>query len=441
MKKIRFGVLGSGYMGRTHAEAIKRLPNAELIAISGGSRAPGLAEKYQAIHVAAMPDLLRREDLDAVIITTPHHLHVAEAVLGLEHGKHILVEKPLATSVADCDRMIEASRRHKRVLAVGYQQRFRVNNAKARELIAANAIGKLLAVQVSMPMYAGAIKSGGFGGNWEWWNDPASVGHLINSTPHAIDLLRWYTGGDVASVSAFCRTFLPDLKVEDTTMTLMEFTSGTLCSLFSSRALPAPSFPGEDFRFRIMGSTGLLDLDPYSELKLSDEKGWSVVSTQPAVKHEGADTAYADTRMQAYRDQLASFIDVIEGKPGLVGSALDGRAGVEACMAMLTASAERRWVDLPGAGARSRDDLALAAHRGGWGDRGSGGCSRGPATPAGSARHGVGEGGGGGAASELAQQRGFARGALLQARLAEGAPRGQRDSPDDPFLRGASDSS
>ena len=353
MKKIRFGVLGSGFMGRTHAEAIKRLPNAELIAVAGGSRAPGLAEKYRAAHVTSMPELLCRKDLDAVIITTPHHLHVAEAVLGLEQGKHILVEKPLATSVADCDRMIAAAHRHGKILAVGYQQRFRVNNARAKDLIAAGTIGQLLAVQVSMPMFAGAIKAGGFGGNWEWWNDPASVGHLINSTPHAIDLLRWYTGGDVTSVSALCRTFLPDLKVEDTTMALMEFSNGTMCSLFSSRALPAPSFPGEDFRFRIVGSTGLLDLDPYGELKLSDEKGWRVMSTQPAVKHEGADTAFADVRMQAYCDQLASFIDVIEGRTGLVGSALDGRAGVQACMAMLTSSAEKRWVDLAG-GDRTR---------------------------------------------------------------------------------------
>lgn len=335
-------------MGRTHAEAIKRLPNAKLIAVSGGTRASGLAEKYGAAHVATMPELLRRDDLDAVIITTPHHLHVAEAILGLEQGKHVLVEKPLATSVADCDRMIGAARRHQKVLAVGYQQRFRVNNAAAHDLIARNSIGQILAVQVAMPMYAGAIKAGGFGGNWEWWNDPASVGHLINSTPHAIDLLRWYTGGDVRTVSAFCRTFLPDLKVEDTTMALLEFSSGTLCSLFSSRALPAPSFPGEDFRFRIIGSTGLLDLDPYGELRMSDEKGWRVMSTQPPVKHEGADTAFADVRMQAYCDQLKSFIDVMEGRPGLVGSAADGRAGVEACIGMLTSSAERRWVDLAG---------------------------------------------------------------------------------------------
>jgi UDP-N-acetyl-2-amino-2-deoxyglucuronate dehydrogenase len=348
MDKISFGILGSGFMGRTHAEAVRRQPNAELVAIHGGTRAPALAERYGIAFEADKAALLARSDIDAVVVTTPHHLHVEEALAALAQGKHVLVEKPLATSVADCDRMLAAAAAVKRTLAVGYQQRFRVNNVRACALIREGAIGRVLAVQVSMPMYAGAIKAGGFGGNWAWWNDPASVGHLINSAPHAIDLLRWFTGGDVVTVSALSRTFLPDVPVEDTTMGLMEFSTGTICSLFSSRALPAPSFPGEDFRFRITGSAGLLDLDPYGELRLSDEKGWRSISQQPPVKHEGSDTAFADVRMQAYCDQMSAFIAAIKGQPSDVGTGADGRAGVAACLAMIESSSARRWISLGG---------------------------------------------------------------------------------------------
>lgn len=350
MKKIRFGILGSGFMGRTHAEAVRRLPNAELVAVSGGSRAPALAERYGMAFESDKAKLLGRADIDAVVVTTPHHVHVEEVLGALAFGKHVLVEKPMATTVADCDKMIAAAKAKKLTLAVGYQQRFRVNNARACALIHEGAIGQVLAVQVSMPMYAGAIKAGGFGGNWAWWNDPASVGHVINSAPHAIDLLRWFTGGNVVTVSAFSRTLLPNITVEDTTLALLEFSTGAICSLFSSRALPAPSFPGEDFRFRIVGSTGLLDLDAYTELRISDAQGWRVVSQQPPVKHEGADTAFADVRMQAYCDQLAAFIDGIEGRPNKAGTGEDGRAAVEACVAMLESSASKRWM-FPGQGA------------------------------------------------------------------------------------------
>jgi predicted dehydrogenase len=196
-----------------------------------------------------------------------------------------------------------------------------------------------------MPTYAGAIKAGGFGGNWEWWNQPESRGHLFNSAPHAIDLMRWFTGGEVGTVSALCRTYLPDIQVEDTTLALLELSTGAICSLFSSRALPAPSFPGEDFRIRITGSSGLMDLDPFGELRLSDENGWRTASRQPVVGHEGANTAYGDTRMQAYRDQIASFIDAIEGRAGAIGTAADGRAGVAVCSAMFQSSSARCWVE------------------------------------------------------------------------------------------------
>ena len=347
MKKIHFGIIGSGYMGSTHAEAVRRLPNAELVAVAGGSRAPALAERYKMAFEADKEALLRRSDIDAIVVTTPHHLHVEETLSALANGKHVLVEKPLATKVEDCDRMIAAAAQKKLTLAVGYQQRFRVNNARACALIREGAIGRVSAVQISMPMFAGAIKAGGFGGNWAWWNDPASVAHLLNSAPHAVDLLRWFTGGNVVTVSAFARTLLPDVPVEDTTMGLLEFSTGAICSIFSSRALPTPSFPGEDFRFRITGTTGLIDLDPYGELRLADEKGWRVVSQQPTVGHEGANSAYGDVRMQAYCDQLSAFIGAIEGRPGEAGTGADGRAGVQACVAMLESSAKKQWIFLP----------------------------------------------------------------------------------------------
>jgi len=245
--------------------------------------------------------------------------------------------------------MIAGAAKHGRALGVGYQQRFRTNNVKACELIRAGVIGQLQTVQISMPMFAGVIKAGGFGGNWAWWNDPASVGHLLNSAPHAVDLVRWFTGGEVVTITAFCRTFLPEIEVEDTTMSLFELSSGTLCSLFSSRALPTASFPREDFRFRIMGTKGLLDLDPTDQLKLSNEEGWSVISTQPPINHEDSNAAFGDVRMKAYADQMAAFIDLIEGRPSKIGQGADGRAGVEACVAMLQSSAEKRWI-FPGAG-------------------------------------------------------------------------------------------
>jgi predicted dehydrogenase len=346
MNRIRFGITGSGFMGRTHAEAIKRLEaDAALVAIWGGSRAPALAKRYGAASEPTLEALMRRPDIDAVVLTTPHHLHAREALLAMESGKHVLIEKPIATTVEDADQLLQAARKNRVVLGSGYHQRFRINNIRARQVIGAGAIGRVLTTQVSMPMYIQAAKSQ-FGGNWDWWNLPESIGHLLNAAPHAIDLMRWFTGAEVANVSAFCRTFAPGQAVEDTTMAMMELSDGTLFSFFSSNALPAPAFPGEDFRFRIMGTAGLIELPPVGEMKVADEKGWRVESNQIATNYTSAEMAFADTRMQCYCDQMSAFLEGIRGQELRCGSGNDGRAGVAVCQAMLESSRERRWVAL-----------------------------------------------------------------------------------------------
>lgn len=345
MSKIRFGITGSGFMGRTHAEAVKRLPDdASLVAVWGGSRAPALAERYGVAGEPTMEALMKRTDIDAIVISTPHHLHANEALAAIATGKHVLIEKPMATSVEDCDRILEAAKKQGVTVGIGYQQRFRMNNLRARELIQGGEIGRLLSAQVSMPLYKPAATVA-FGGKWEWWNDPQSVGHLINAAPHATDLMRWLTGASIANVSAFCRTFSPGQSVEDTTHAIMEFTNGTLFSLFSSNVLPVPAFAGEDFRFKLIGSKGLIDLAPVGEMRMDNGSGWQVMSNQPFVIHNAAaDTAFGDIRMQCYRDQMKSFIDGIRGLPMQCGSGLDGRIGVADCMALFTSSKEHRWV-------------------------------------------------------------------------------------------------
>ena len=333
-------------MGRTHAEAIKRAHDAELIAVFGGRRALDLAKDYSAVHENSLLGLITRTDIDAIVIATPHSRHYEEALLALEHNKHILVEKPMATSVADCNEMNSLADTKGLALGIGYHQRFRLNNYSARDLIRQGAIGTVTTVQISMPMFAGAMKSGGFGGDWSWWNDPSSLGHIFNSAPHSVDLMRWFMGAEVQTVSAFSKTLLPDIEVEDTTMALLEFSNGAICSLYSSRALPAPAFIGEEYRIRIAGTKGLMDLDPYGELRVSNENGWRVVTQQPSVGHEGANSAFGDTRMQAYADQIAAFVNLVENKSSNIGVGRDGLAAVEVCAAILESSSQRKWVSV-----------------------------------------------------------------------------------------------
>ena len=342
MKKIRFGITGSGYMARTHAEAIKRLDqDAELVAIWGGRRAPDQATRFGIACESTMEGLMARPDIDAVVINTPHHTHVVEGMRALESGKHILVEKPMATTVEDCDRMIAAAAKRRLVIGTAYILRFRNNAIKVRELIASGGLGKLLTVQISQ-LYNLEMQLGAY----TWLKDPATIGNLIDGFPHTIDLLRWFTGAEVRTVTAFSRNFMPDRPgLEDTTTAIMEFTNGMICTANSSCALTS-TYPHQHAHLRIVGTEGNIDLDAFGQVYLGTSKGWNLFTEQPPIGFDDPEAAFKDPRIKTFMNQIQSFIDGIRGKPMVCGDGQDGRAGVVACLAMLQASKERRWIEL-----------------------------------------------------------------------------------------------
>ena len=346
MNKIRFGITGSGYMGRTHAEAIKFLSDtAELVAIWGGSRAPALAQQCGAAYEPTLEALMKRKDIDAIVITTPHACHIAEVMLALESGKHVLIEKPMATRVEDCDQMLAAASKHQRVTGVAHNLRFRINLPKVRELIQSGAIGSVQSLHFSMIRQIANF--GNFGGNkLGWVHQPESVGFVIDGLPHGVDAMRWSMGAEVVKAAGFSRTFYPGRAIEDTTVGIFEFSNGATCSVHTTCASHG-DFPGEMARLMIIGSKASLNMDGFGDLHMTDrEKGWRLISTQPPVMADDPESAFKVGRMKAFRDQIQAFVDRIHGKPSEVATGADGRAGLAACMAMLTSTKENRIVSL-----------------------------------------------------------------------------------------------
>lgn len=344
MRKLRYGILGSGFMGRTHAEAIRQIENAELIAVALGTRAPRLAADYGAQLCASTDELIARDDIDAVIITTPQYAHAEQALAAAARGKHLFVEKPMTTSVADADAIIAACATRGLALSVGYQQRYRTVPRASYEQIRAGAIGQVHTIQFAQTFQM--FVDPAFGGDWSWWANPASVGHILAGGVHAIDLCRWMLGAEVVSVFGHSRTFREPHEPENTTMGLLMFDNGTIMSLWASSACPPPGFPGLTFRAQIMGSSGMLDMDAYDALRLANDGSWRTVAEQPPVNTEHAATAFGFPRMHAYIEQLAVYTNaVLAGTPPPVSGA-DGRAGVAAALALLESSRTGQLVAL-----------------------------------------------------------------------------------------------
>ena len=186
--------------------------------------------------------------------------------------------------------------------------------------------------------------------------DPRSVAHLINSGPHNIDLCRWWLSTELTSVAAQCGTFREEHPNENTTMSMLNFADGTMSTFWSSSVVPAPSFEGEAFRFRIMGDDGVIDLDPFGQLQLGRNGITATVYQQPVVGHDDSNAAFQVNRMQADCDQMQAVVNTIHRTPGGEGTAADGRAGVASVLAMLKSSQTGQTVNL-----QSRSDGGLCS--------------------------------------------------------------------------------
>jgi predicted dehydrogenase len=339
MKTVRVGLIGSGFMGRTSAETVSRyLQNAKLVAIAGGSRAGALAADYSVDTEPSVEALLRREDIDAVMISTPHAAHVAEAVAAARAGKHILLDKPMATTVADCDRILEAVRSAGVNLMIMFGQRFRICNMEARRLVRQGEIGEVRMIQEQI------LATGGLGSLPAWQSAPENCGIFVGHAVHNIDRVRWIIGAEVASVTACVQRDLASGN-EVSTMALLSLTSGAMATVWASWDVASPAFPRSASSALIAGETGNIDLDAYGELRLGKDSHWTVVARQEPIDWAG-EAVLSPVRMNSYRMQHQEFIDsILEHRPPSV-TGEDGRAAVEVAVAAYRSAAENRTIHL-----------------------------------------------------------------------------------------------
>jgi myo-inositol 2-dehydrogenase / D-chiro-inositol 1-dehydrogenase len=199
---LRFGLVGYGLWGRHHARAIANAPGATLTAIA--CRTPETAEIARKDWPDAVVELdyrtlLARRDIDAVGIVVPNDLHEEIGVAALEAGKDVLVEKPLAPTLAACDRLIETAQRTGRVLSVGHELRLSEQWGAIKRLIDAGDLGDLRCVMFNLFRFPYRPGSGG------WRRDPRRIGSwIMEELVHHFDLVLWYFAhwGDPIAVSA-----------------------------------------------------------------------------------------------------------------------------------------------------------------------------------------------------------------------------------------------
>jgi predicted dehydrogenase len=340
MNGIGIGIIGSGFMGRTYSETLsKYCRHAQVRAVAGGSRAGELAGVYGMAHEPSVEALLARKDIAAVFIASPHHAHAEQAIAAARAGKHVMLEKPMACTVEECDAIIEACKATGVWCSIAFTQRSRKCNMAAKALIDEGRIGRVVQIQEF------TLNASGLTGLPKWQSDPKNLGTLFGHAVHNFDRIRWLTGMEIRTVYAKCGSIEPDVRVEGSSMVLMTLTDGTAAGLWSSFQVPKPAFPRAQFSAWIIGEKGIIDLDAYDELRVATDGKWEVVEKQEPIDWSGK--GFLDpVRLESYTRQCQDFVDaIIERRPPMV-TGWDGRQAVAAALAAYESSRTGREIVL-----------------------------------------------------------------------------------------------
>jgi myo-inositol 2-dehydrogenase / D-chiro-inositol 1-dehydrogenase len=233
---MRFGLIGYGLWGRQHAGAIVKAPGAVLAAIACRNEATAAAAQRDFPGVSVHLDyreLLARPDVDVADIVVPNHLHEEIGVAALDHGKDVLLEKPMAATAEQCDRLLAAARRSGRVLTIGHELRLSTQWGRVKAMIDAGDIG--LPVYVLHTLFRFPYRPGAEG----WRHDRARVGSWILEEPvHAFDSAMWYLEGhgDPVSVLAVGNGRRPEDGMEDNFTALLRFRGGAYAAITETLA-------------------------------------------------------------------------------------------------------------------------------------------------------------------------------------------------------------
>ena len=322
-ESLGIGIIGGGFMGQTYARAIDTLVNsAKLTAVTGGSRAGDVAAEYGIPHEDSVDALLSRDDVDIVCIATPHAAHGPQALAAAQQGKHLLIDKPMACSVEECDAILDACKERGLRCDITYTQRERVCNIEARKLIQSGEMGRLL------HMHNAQIVPDGMKTSPAWQLEKENVGILMGHAIHNIDQVRWFTGQEVTKVFAKVRSFDPEYVVDSTSDLTLTLEDGTVCTIFCSFEFPKPGFPRTGGATQATLEKGLIDSDWYGELRVAREGGdWEVVATQPTIDWAGK--GFLDpVRLETYASILQGLVDDVKTRSPSAGTAWDGRQAV-----------------------------------------------------------------------------------------------------------------
>lgn len=330
MKMLNVGLVGCGRIAKRHAELLgyDNIKGAGLAAVCDleEGKAKKLSEIFKVPYYLDMDEMMTNETLDVVSVLTPSGLHAEHVVNLAKYKKHIIVEKPMALTLAGADDMIRACAENNAKLFVVKQNRFNVPVIKLREAMEAGRFGKLVlgTVRVRWCRRQEYYDLDDWRGTWAY-----DGGVLANQASHHVDLLEWMMG-EVDSVFAKSTTALVDIETEDTAVVTVTFHNGALGIIEATTATRPKDLEGS---ISILGGNGTVEIGGFA---VNQMKVWNFVEETPEDKEVIAQYSVNPPNVYGYGHQAyyQHAVDCIVNNKQQLVDGLEGRKSLELILAI-----------------------------------------------------------------------------------------------------------
>ena len=336
-------MLGCGRIAKRHAELLGtgQIGGARLAAVCDVQieRAEAFGNNYGVAVFHSIEEMLRSTAIDVVSVLTPSGLHADHAVQVAKAGRHIVVEKPMALTLSDAERMIEACDAAAVRLFVVKQNRFNVPVVKAREALDSGRFGRLVlgTVRVRWCRDQSYYSHDGWRGTWA-----QDGGVLANQASHHVDMLGWFMG-EVESVHARAVTALVDIEAEDTAVATLKFRNGALGVIEATTAARPKDMEGS---MSVLGSGGAVEIAGFAVNKI---RTWQFVEPLPSDVEIVEKFSVNPPNVYGFGHQAyyQHVVDCLVNNASALVDGHHGRQSLELIMALYESIASRREITLP----------------------------------------------------------------------------------------------
>ncbi|MEC0036437.1 Gfo/Idh/MocA family oxidoreductase [Bacillus cereus] len=342
MNILKVGIIGCGSIAQhRHLPEYEANPYVQIVAVcdSNKQRAKEIANKYGVNMYTDYNELINCEELDAVSVCTPNHLHASISIAALQAGIHVLCEKPMATSKADAEMMIGAAEKSGKKLMIGHNQRFVASHQKAKQLIKSGAIGKIYSFRTAFGHSGPENWSVDGKESWFFKKEEAFLGAMGDLGVHKADLIRYILNEEITEVGVFVETSAKTFSnVDDCAVCILKSESGIIGTLSASWSYVSE----EDNSTIIYGEKATLRLedDPTNSLIIQYKNG-------EVVKYELNKIQSNATVGQSNSHVIEQFIvSILSDKEPLING-IDGMKSLEVILAAIKSSETKQIVTIP----------------------------------------------------------------------------------------------